>query len=330
MFSLHNDSVIYVVCPAVKKTGGTELAHQLAYELNDNGLDAVITYYGEKVEKPTPEAFQQYVSRFVYMDEMEDDPNNLLIVPEINYDYLTRYDNIQKCIWWMSVDNYLKRSSFSGVVHDRGVLRAMKAFVNHDVPLMERKIKDNVTHFYQSDYACDFLTKRGFKSIYRLSDYINDIYLQSDSDVIKENIVLYNPKKGYKFTKKIIDHAPDIKWVALENMTNDEVRAELNRSKVYIDFGNHPGKDRFPREAAISGCCVITGLNGSAKYHSDVPIDDEFKFEATFNNIPAIVSKIHKCLENYESENLKFLEYREMIKNEKETFKNDVKSIFGH
>lgn len=60
--------------------------------------------------------------------------------------------------------------------------------------------------------------------------------------------------------------AQDLRWVPLIGMTTEEMRSCMSKSKVYIDFGNHPGKDRIPREAAISGCIVITGKRGAAAF----------------------------------------------------------------
>ena len=45
---LGNSKTIYVVCPAYFKTGGTELLHQLVYELNNLGKNAIITYQRER------------------------------------------------------------------------------------------------------------------------------------------------------------------------------------------------------------------------------------------------------------------------------------------
>jgi len=42
--------------------------------------------------------------------------------------------------------------------------------------------------------------------------------------------------------------------------------------KLYVDFGKHPGKDRMPREAAVHGCCIITGRRGAAGNPFDIPI----------------------------------------------------------
>lgn len=79
-------------------------------------------------------------------------------------------------------------------------------------------------------------------------------------------------------------------------MTNEMVVETLQRVKFYIDFGNHPGKDRIPRGVAIWECCIITGKRGSAKYFEDVFISAEFKFDDIEINIPKIVSKINDGL----------------------------------
>ena len=145
----------------------------------------------------------------------------------------------------------------------------------------------------------------------------------------RENIVLYNPKKGLNFTKKIIEKSPSwIKWVPLINMSNDEVYQNLISGKVYIDFGNHPGKDRFPREAAISGCCILTDRKGAAAYQKDVPILEKYKFNDNKKNIPNIVNQIEYCLNNYQEAIKDFDSYRDFIRQEKDIFKKDIIRLF--
>ena len=125
-----------------------------------------------------------------------------------------------------------------------------------------------------------------------------------------------------------MESSQELKWTPIENMTSDEVADLCKKSKVYIDFGNHPGKDRFPREAAISGCCVITGNKGSAKYKEDVRIDNNYKFDDIEKNIPKIINEIKKCLEHYEIETLKFEDYRRYIESEEKIFEKDIVGIF--
>ena len=77
-------------------------------------------------------------------------------------------------------------------------------------------------------------------------------------------------------------------------MTRNEIIRLLQRVKIYIDFGNHSGKDRIPRETAILKCCVMTGLRGSAKYKEDVNIPFDYKFEDKNENISKVIGKIKK------------------------------------
>jgi hypothetical protein len=106
------------------------------------------------------------------------------------------------------------------------------------------------------------------------------------------------------------------------------MREVLETSKVYIDFGNHPGKDRIPREAAISGCCVITGKRGAARFYQDVPIPEEYKFDDNTESIPAIVRQIKTCIANYGNHFHDFDQYRTMIREEHHAFLINVKEIF--
>jgi hypothetical protein len=119
-----------------------------------------------------------------------------------------------------------------------------------------------------------------------------------------------------------------IKFVPISNMTRGEVIKTLLRAKVYIDFGHFPGPERIPKEAAILGCCVITGKRGSAAFFEDVPIPDEYKFEDREENIPKIIEKIRDCFENFEERYKDFDNYRQVIKNEPQKFVEDLRRIF--
>jgi hypothetical protein len=177
----------------------------------------------------------------------------------------------------------------------------------------------------------NFLKKIGIDDnrVFYLSDYLNKAFLNIQTDLSKkENIVAYNPKKGLAFTKEIMKLAKDIKFVPLINMTRQQVIETLQRAKVYIDFGNHPGKDRIPREAAILGCCVITGKRGSAAFFEDVSIPDEYKFKDKKENMPKIIEKIRDCFENFEERYKDFDHCRKRIKQEPQKFIEDLKKIF--
>lgn len=324
---------IYILCPANHKTGGTELLHQLANELHANGKTVHIAYYfeGKKANKanPIPDAFKQY--NFIACTE-KDIPNvsdALLIVPEVCIGKIKKHAKCTTIIWWLSVDNFYKHESIKSISKNFGFLSALKHICIGD--LYNPKLLNKVDyHFYQSYYAKDFLISKGIEQekLFYLSDYINDIYLTLTPNSNKEDIVLYNPKKGFEFTSKLIEYDKSIKWVPIINMTNEQVRDIMCKAKVYVDFGNHPGKDRIPREAAICGCCIITGLNGSAKFHEDVPIPEKYKFDSSNDNIEHIIMRIHNIMNNYDKISNDFNEYKKFISNEKSTFKKDVKKYF--
>jgi len=327
--NIKQDTKIYVACPANIATGGPELLHQLVHELCNLGFNAYMYYYLCLENKhPVHEAYINYNNKFV--DHIDDIKNNILIIPEVKTDLIYQYDSMQKVIWWLSVDNHF------GFLNSNSKLKKMiKNTLYYLNVYPKQKLyrfskKEKIIHFVQSEYAKQMLKNRGLNSAF-LGDYLNNLFIEqqiSNINTKKENIVIYNPKKGIEFTKAIIQEARNIKFVPIENMTRDEVSNLLSTAKVYIDFGNHPGKDRIPREAAISGCCVIVGKDGSAKFYHDVPLENEFKYTACDKNIPFIVEKIRNCFDNYEEEVEKFAKYREMIKNEQSKFIDDIKNIF--
>lgn len=329
---LNKKSKVYVLCPAYIKSGGPELLHQLVKKMNDKGINAYIVYYNTKKDnKYRDNEFDKYTKEYININEIEDDNNNLLIMPEaMDAIYESKkFKNIRKAIWWLSVDNFLKSYRF---------MRPIKIYRKKYIELILKNriiynfkyIKTMLIHLCQSHYAIQFLKDKKIDNVIYLSDYINDTYLKvtNGNNQNRENIVLYNPKKGLKFTKCIMKKTKDLKWIPIQNMTTQQVKELLLKSKVYIDFGQHPGKDRFPREAAMCGCCVITGKRGSAYFYEDVPIQEEFKFEDKKKKIPQIIEKITQCLTNYELENRKFDEYRNYIKGEEKKFEQDIDKIF--
>lgn len=327
MIEIKKNTIIYILCLPKIKTGGTELLHQLVYELNIQGKNAIITY-SEKKSDPMPLEFEKYGEKYIFYDHIENNENNVLIIPEVMIYKIGEFTNIRKVIWWLSVDNFINRNGYFEQARNEGCIKAFYHLLKKQIkPYIDvRKIqKTIVENWVQSYYAEDFLRKKEVQKIEYLSDYLNEVYLSDkNKNIIKKNIVLYNPKKGYEFTKKLIQNSPEYNWVAIENMTTEQVRELLLTSKVYVDFGNHPGKDRFPREAAISGCCIITGKRGSAKFKEDIPIPEKYKFEDIKKNIPLILKQIDICLKNYNNQINDFLIYREYILTEKSKFIEDI------
>lgn len=306
-------------------TGGTELLQQLCYQLRKNNMEAYMYYTEKYLESKVQNKFENTYKNPV-IHEIPD--GTIGVVPETEMDTLYRLQkNFSEIyIWWLSVDNYYG----SGRMHvsfTRSIYRKLKHHRN--ITIFKKAY-----HLVQSQYAHDYLTKelKITQTIEYLSDYLNLDYLHDISVNKKEkkNWILYNPKKGYEFTSRLISAIPEYTWIALEGFSNSEMKKVLSKAKVYVDFGNHPGKDRIPREAAINYCCVITSKRGAAANSIDIPIDDKYKFTDREDNISSIHKAIKQCVENYEEVINCFQVYREMITLEPEKFVDDVRRIFGN
>jgi hypothetical protein len=329
MIQLQEDSVVYVACPGNVATGGPELLHQMVHKLTLGGARAKVYYYTcRDRERPTPAAYVRYGTEHVL--EIEDHPRNVLVVPEIAGDLLMRNRRTRAVMWWLSVDNYYKETYVSRAYWRRRLAVLLR---RHKYYLEKHQARD-VTHFYQSEYARRFLAERGIqeKGMYPLSDYLNAVYVEGSEHVEysrKEDIVLYNPLKGVEFTRKVMSRTPELTWIALAGMTPAEVLGWVQRAKVYVDFGEHPGKDRFPREAAINGCVVLTSRFGAARFHEDIPIPGKYKFDAVDANIAAIGASLADVMRNYRTLVDDFGEYRAVIARQEMDFERDLWRIFG-
>lgn len=346
---LYANTKIYVACPAQTATGGPELLQQLVYHLRHAlHCDAFMYYYPSTHPQPIHDDYHVYDNP--YVRDIDDHQNNILIVPESKptLALLAPFSHIRKVIWWLSVDNYYlshflssKRNSF--LKRSINKLRTLSGhsdlFEIRLTPSMEKKYAplDNTLvcsahyHLTNSHRGVDHLKHKGLHPVLYLSEYLNEVFLQLATNLeAKENIIAYNPKKGITFTRKLMRAAPDLTFVPIENLDRQGVIDLLARAKVYIDFGNHPGKDRLPREAAILECCVITGRRGSAGHPRDVRIPEGYKFDDIPSSVPAIVTTIRGCLSDYPLKRQDFDTYREAIWEEPSQFINDLKAIFHH
>ena len=315
MLKISDNTIFYVACPASFQTGGTEALHVLAFELRKLGINAIMFYRDIKPNQDiVGERFKCFNIPYVF--EIEDKQENILIVPEIWLSLLHAYKKIQKIFWWLSVDNYLIRVANCSIFSKE-----------------KMNFKDNnILHLAQSHYAWRFLEKKGVKRKAFLADYLRDDFFEQHPNLTSQNredIILYNPAKGYDVTRQLIEAAPELTFVPLEKMTPIQVRNLCQKSKIYIDFGNHPGKDRFPREAAIQGNIVITGNKGSAAYDEDVPILSRYKINQNNLNIQEVISLLKHCLQEYDTRIHDFSYYRHFIALDKEKFIFDLRQLVG-
>ncbi len=340
MIRRERDTKVFVHCPAGVVTGGTELLHQMTDVLRRNGVDARVVYFGDRPHV-LPAEYEAY--DIVLAERVENDAKNIEVVCETAFDIAVQNGSTQKVMWWLSVDNFYNAAYFLSLCdmarwNLRLALREFarrcyflvfrnKNYFAHNLSL--RKLAAmNAVQGYQSEYAQNFLQSREFEELVALKDYINTDHVAKIDTAGRRDRVLYNPKKGLTFTRKLIAMTPDIEWVPIQNMPRAQLVELMRSSKLYVDFGFHPGKDRLPRECAMNGCCIITGKRGSAAFYEDVPIDRRYKFDEKTASKKEIVRAIRQTLEEYEQRLGDFEYYRRAILGEKEEFERQVKSLF--
>ena len=341
MIRIYNDTKIYVQCTGDTVSGGAELLHQLVSYLRNHGMNAYMVYFG----KNTTTIADDYKDYNIELaDHIEDSPHNISILYEPCFNQALKKTSIQIILWWLSVDFFFKTNQHTLALRDlwsfnkkvaliQFFKRLAKLFVKRknfffNTLSIKKLINANVLSAYQSEDAQNFLQNKGFKETVPLKDYINKEHFKAIETANREDIVLYNPKKGFEFTRKLIKRAPDINWVPIINMSRHQVIETMKKAKIYIDFGFHPGKDRLPRECAMNGLCVITGRRGSAAYFEDVWIENKYKFNGSISEIDKILNTIRNTLKNYEQAITDFAFYRNQIQKEESEFEQQVKNIF--
>ena len=305
---------IFIVCPDTV-TGGTECLHQLGDAINVAGGSVSMFYHNETKEQKAKLSFKRF--NLDVVDYIEDSRSNLIIFPENLTKFTKFYPESKKCIFWLSVDNFYPRKGVS-------VIRDFIAKYNLRNKRLNISDTKGFSHLSQSHYSTLFLKRHDITSCF-IGDFLNDdFFIEADKaitcDVFKRDQLCFNPAKGKKYIDYLSSTFPDLEFVPIVNMSRSEVIRTLSESKMYLDLGFHPGKDRIPREAAILGCCVATSRFGSARNQVDVPIPESYKFDVDIHSLNRIPELVKKVFREFENESPRFDSYRQAIRQEKDDF----------
>ena len=299
---------ILFACPANTATGGPESIHKIVCELAKiDGINAKILYVGAS-EDPCPIEYKGYHCDYVI--DLPEGYDGWIVFPEIwaNDVLNPKYKRCHKAVLWLSVDLYATHTP----QHAHG------DFLK----------KNDVVHLVECEYAKDYLKRLGVDSI-KVSDVLNDDFFEDYTEGERDNTVLYNPAKATEFQFMVM-HAAEKKGIhfkAIEGMSRSEVIQTMRSAKLFIDFGTFPGRERLPREAAMCGCCVITGTLGAAAFHEDVVIQNSYKFNHDRSNISAIVQRMLYVLEHYDECRPDFDEYRQSLINDRDSLPSECVAI---
>lgn len=234
--------------PGAIRTGGPEALHQLADAINRSGKARALTYY---VGGKHAGVAAEYQGLYPHIEETTtlQHAGAVLILAEIyNPADFNGPQWSAKWIWWLSAERFFPFEQFQGF-----------------------------GHLFQSEFARRKWQTFGLSGL-MLTDYIRSQYFgQSGAHDKQKNLIAVNGSKGVLFAASLVQTCPDLEIVALKGMSSAQVCNTLDRAAAYVDFGWHPGRDRLPREAALRGCVVVTGVEGAANNPVDIPVAVDYK-----------------------------------------------------
>lgn len=316
---------IYILCPPNNATGGPEALHQLGHLLKEMNCKVKMLYSKRKID-PVHPFYKNYDVPFTF--KVNDSTNNIIVIPESMTNWMARYPLSEKKVWWLSLDFY--EVLMNSREAKKNWIRKIIVPYKHTEYRFEKD--KTVTHWNQSQRTKEFLlTKDLDNPIEYLCDYVTELFFENLPDINdfkKEDIITYNPKKGLDKIDPIIKNLPQYKWVPLQGMTRLEMRDLLRKTKLHVDFGYFPGRDKIPREALVSGCCLLTGRDGTSGFKEDLGIPEHYKLYENEITVENASEKIKQIMENFETVREDFLPFREFVMTEKERMIEDVKQLF--
>ena len=324
---------VVIFSPSVK-TGGPEALHQLGHHIALHGGTARMVYYDipftitdnvircGKGPFPLLEHFARYQPQV--LTEAKLGPDMLIVYPEVLSVHASKVGTLhRRALWWLSVDN--------AILANPALLEQDKVGAFFE--------DGDLLHLYQSEYAHLALMNNGARQRFPLSDYTDPQFLER-SAIASENpsissrgdTICFFPRKGQDLAERFLAggfslrHAVD--YTAIRDMTKAQVRDTLFRSRIFIDFGHHPGKDRVPREAAIAGAVVLLHAAGAANYFGDHPLPATYRFTQDDVVSGRLHQRIDAILDDPEAHFAAQWRYRQAIRQEKERFDLEVRSLF--
>jgi hypothetical protein len=316
---------ILIVCPEGAVSGGPEALHQLAAHMKLLKLPAFMCYVPFKKLYFAPKSYECYNTESTLYEDIE---GNLIIFPEIEPMAALKVKYASAAIWWLSLENFLERRHNSRI-HDE--LRYFKRMIQGRRPWGGAKKLKSLLHFSQTNHATNHLRSCGIEPI-SLIDSINENFLTerylSNID-IKKDIILYNPSKGLKVTKKLINTFTQFNFVPVKGLNREQISASFSEAKIYIDFGHHPGRDRMPRESAMHGCIIISGILGAAGNDIDLPIPKVYKLDSSSQDFLTLFEVLVKdIVTNFEQHFDNFSNYRKWVQSEPDIFRQQIHDYF--
>lgn len=338
---------IYIIS-SYNKTGGPRSLHQLANKLINRGYNVFMVYGNHgHIESKLEILYSDCNAKVA--EKVIDVDSNFLIMPESDTSWYFKYKNINKIIWWLSLDffkeqNLWNRAKKVSIMKEQSLYTTMFRYLKYEITYIlkghSRKYVHDVHdlkqiyHLYNCEYVHQYLLSLGVKE--DKTQYLCgpvDIEKYNKNEDIKDyKLIAYNPAKvqhNYiKLLKKYMySHYEGYRFVALEKMTHQKLQMTLNKAAVYLDLGFFPGPERIPREAVMAYCNLITSNLGSASNHIDVNIPTRFKVTPSPENIPQICKLINELCTHFSKYTNEYENYRNSVIWQIKNFDNEIDEL---
>lgn len=239
-------------------------------------------------------------------DEFSPTANDYVVIPESAMHFLPLAGEATPIIWWLSVDNIA--AGFSQILE----LRNGKAL-----------------HYVQSRFAADVAHALGFEVSGLLTDYISHSHSDRHRAGGERQGVAYNPRKGLPYLENLRPYLAGVPLHPIEKMTPQQVSELLHSVQVYLDVGDHPGRDRLPREAALAGAVVISSEIGGASHQEDMPVGEEFKFSKKNETLEGVAQKVRAAIAGFDEASANQDAYRYWVRGQQVEFGRQVDAMLA-
>ena len=320
-----------ILSPYGIRTGGPEACYQLSDSLIRQGFEAEIwlvsdgdansfrdavkkkiRFAGNTLQIPERlnkvDEYKHYQSKPFKSFAPGDDV--IFIMPEVYISIMPLFVGCKVIVWWLSVDN------------------ALRAMADINLNMLRTPW---VKHAVQSDYARAFTASLGLKSTF-LTDYT--VISPKPTPALQDRPFKVSVNAGEKvifdlnFLSALLKElCPAVEIVKISGLSREEVYDAFSTSRVFIDLGNFPGKDRMAREALLLGANIIVGNAGAGHYEADYPLPALYRPQVY--DLGAVAQLASKMVHDPLTHAMQFKSARQIFGNEKESFDKEVMHTFS-
>lgn len=316
---------IIILIPHGVQTGGPEALHQLSDALLRQGHDARVWYVlpsdlaaidqlhrgnglGPETAlrlQPRPNTVADYEKYQVRLaEQIVMNADTCVVLAETYVHWLRYFQPCTPMVWWLSIDNAFEYLSVQKVN-----LNALRT--------------ERVLHTYQSSYAHQVIRALGCHRTLPLSDYTPGAdaaqeWPKTDIAINANHKVLYDVAA----IAARLERENDCRVHLIRGMSRAQVYEALGRSRLFIDLGTFPGKDRLAREALTRQCCVFALDVGAAR---DYLLPEECYFKP--DQVDQVFAGARQLMQQYEFYLDLSLPARQAVMRERMIFEREVAGL---